>query len=285
MGAEYLQIYTKNDFGHLDKLPFEELHNKMCKRILNVGKYSSNLAARAELGRYPLIICIAAQAVKFLSQVASSPGKLSHQAYLEEKNNRGDWIMFCEAVLRHCNISITDLSNNTRKLSVAARNSLEDKYRDHFFHCLSSTTGKKGRDGNKLRTYNLVKRAYHCEPYLLSSLPPVSISAIAKIRIGSNDLEIDRGRKARPTPIPADQRYCRHCKDAVEDEVHFITICPLYKDLRAELLCKCKYNAQSGGQGRHMFVKLMTSSDVPTNMYIGRYIDKCLQRRKQVLYS
>jgi len=89
-GQSTYKYIQKNDFGHLDKLPFEELHNKMCKRILNVGKYSSNLAARAELGRYPLIICIAAQAVKFLSQVASSPGKLSHQAYLEEKNNRGD---------------------------------------------------------------------------------------------------------------------------------------------------------------------------------------------------
>ena len=37
-----------------DKLMYEKLHTRYCKFTLNVSKFSSNYACRAELGRYPL---------------------------------------------------------------------------------------------------------------------------------------------------------------------------------------------------------------------------------------
>lgn len=48
-------FFQKGDFGNFDRLPFEQLQNKICKCALGVGKYTSNAAARAELGRVPLL--------------------------------------------------------------------------------------------------------------------------------------------------------------------------------------------------------------------------------------
>ena len=50
-GAE---VWDKS--GLNDKSPIEQLHLKFCKSILGVRKNASNLATRAELGRYPLWI-------------------------------------------------------------------------------------------------------------------------------------------------------------------------------------------------------------------------------------
>ena len=39
---------------------------------------------------------------------------------------------------------------------------------------------------------------------------------IAQIRLSSHDLEIEKGRRYRPKPTPAEQRFCHFCKDKVE---------------------------------------------------------------------
>ena len=60
--------------------------------------------------------------------------------------------------------------------------------------------------------------------------------AITQIRISAHNLEIEHGRKAKPKSIPAGERFCRHCKVIVEDEIHFVVECPLYTQLRVQIL-------------------------------------------------
>ena len=48
--------FDRKDIQKIDKIPFEKLQNKECKYLLNVRKNVSNIAVRAELGRYPLYI-------------------------------------------------------------------------------------------------------------------------------------------------------------------------------------------------------------------------------------
>jgi hypothetical protein len=97
------------------------------------------------------------------------------------------------------------------------------------------------------------------DPYCRASAPahtklclpfPV-LKAYSQLRIGWAHLEIDQGRKRRPT-VPRAQRLCRLCcgEDAtlarrqtvrartgvaahVEDLKHFILECPVYDDMRA----------------------------------------------------
>ena len=56
-------------------------------------------------------------------------------------------------------------------------------------------------------------------------------SLITKIRISAHSLAIETGRYCKPK-ILANERFCKFCKDQVEDEIHFLLHCPLYKDIR-----------------------------------------------------
>ena len=60
---------------------------------------------------------------------------------------------------------------------------------------------------------------------------------------------------------PADQRFCRHCINKVEDEVYFIAECPLYKHSRTELLRACPEVEQLHQRGQTLFVFLFTSTN------------------------
>ena len=45
-------VMVRNSDFDFDKLLYEKLHKRFCKFTLNVSKYRSNYACRAELGRY-----------------------------------------------------------------------------------------------------------------------------------------------------------------------------------------------------------------------------------------
>ena len=71
-GNDYIN-YESKDIHHLDRIPFEEVQNKYCKLLLCVGRFTSNMAARAELRRHPLMLSVAALQIKFWSQILKIP--------------------------------------------------------------------------------------------------------------------------------------------------------------------------------------------------------------------
>ena len=50
-----------------------------------------------------------------------------------------------------------------------------------------------------------------------------------------NSLEIERGRYHEPASTPAHLRLCKDC-ESVEDELHFVCVCPKYDSLREHLV-------------------------------------------------
>ena len=59
---------------------------------------------------------------------------------------------------------------------------------------------------------------------------------LTKLRSGSLKLYLETGRYDN---IPRDNRICRCCKmNNIEDEYHFVLICPAYRTLRCNFLPK-----------------------------------------------
>ena len=56
--SEIWGVYTKPDFKSWDSSQSEKAHLQYCKRYLEVSSKASNVACRAELGKFPLIIAI-----------------------------------------------------------------------------------------------------------------------------------------------------------------------------------------------------------------------------------
>ena len=81
----------------------------------------------------------------------------------------------------------------------------------------------------------MFKEEYKTEPYVCEIIPKHHRSALAKFRSGVAPLRIETGRYERNV-VTANQRTCFNCHDNVEDEFHVVMHCPVYNDLRRELL-------------------------------------------------
>ena len=74
------------------------------------------------------------------------------------------------------------------------------------------------------------------EPYLNLDLPKNLYSSIARFRLSSHNLQIELGRHKRPYVEP-NNRTCQRCNlNSVEDEVHFLMVCPKWEPHRLKLM-------------------------------------------------
>lgn len=71
---------------------------------------------------------------------------------------------------------------------------------------------------------------FELQEYLTKTIPTVYVQFISKYRLSSHQLEIERGRFYN---IHRNERVCKLCSlSQIEDEFHFILICPFYKEIR-----------------------------------------------------
>ena len=245
---------------------------------------------RAELGRYPLLVSIAALTVRYWVSILNSPNKLVYEAYLEEvkldDGGQTNWVSLLRAILTRCNCTTEwDIQRVQQPVLLYKKvtSALSNQYEQVFFSKLQSKTGNRNTSGNKLRTYSKIKMAYKMEQYLKQGFPVHITRAIAKIRVSAHDLEIERGRKCRPEPIPAEQRLCKHCLTEVEDEVHFVIDCPLYAPQRQQLLRNISGLANLRGEA--LFKSLFMSDDSDVLRQTGIFICRAQNKRKCWLYT
>ena len=90
---------------------------------------------------------------------------------------------------------------------------------------------------NKLRTYKRFKNTYEVEAYVKTVMPRCHRSALAKFRCGVAPIRVENGRYER---LPLDERLCPFCNAEIEDELHVLTVCPMYTDFRDELYTKAR---------------------------------------------
>ena len=89
---------------------------------------------------------------------------------------------------------------------------------------------------DKLRYYNLYKGDKNCADYLKMNITKYQRSLFAQFRSGILPLEIEVGRYRN---IDLSERICKLCDlNMVEDEIHFLCVCPLYTEERGHLFSK-----------------------------------------------
>ena len=54
MWGQQFYKHFQNNLKNIESIEFEKLQSRICEQLLGVGKFTSNLAARAELGRIPV---------------------------------------------------------------------------------------------------------------------------------------------------------------------------------------------------------------------------------------
>ena len=92
---------------------------------------------------------------------------------------------------------------------------------------------KSPQNKNKIPVRTL-KTKFEMEQYLNTVKHQAYRKAITKLRLGTHDLRIQKGKyENNGGPIPVEQRICKQCSlNQVENEHHFIGNCTKYTDTR-----------------------------------------------------
>ena len=273
----------------------EKLHTKFCKILLNVNQKSSNMAVRAELGRYPIMITVLANILCYRVRLESAECTgLLKESFLDDKMmaDKGiqAWYSCSDEILKMTKLDIATIQNLTtktiRKKSIKTMKIVYDTY---FTTNIFNDTRKDPNEKNKLRTFRQYKNTINYEPYLNINLPKTYITNYTKIRISAHKLNIETARYIKAplnerTQLKLKARQCTKCNlDADEDEAHFMLKCPKYNALRQEYLSKvfafCKNTEILNEQ--QLFIWLMSNEDHYILTLTIKYINECLNLRNQ----
>ena len=116
----------------------------------------------------------------------------------------------------------------------ALKSKLQKLFARHWETSIMSDGKSKSPHGRKLRTYRKFKYLFGREPYLALNMNPSWRVSLTRFRVSAHRLMIEQGRHSG---IELGKRLCTKCSlGIVEDEWHFLFICPYYTQLRNKLM-------------------------------------------------
>ena len=106
---------------------------------------------------------------------------------------------------------------------------------------------------------------------------------MSRFRTSSHNLEIEKGRHAHPK-TPLDKRLCKTCK-VLEDEMHFLLHCSLYKTSREILIGKVadQYPLFNELSHEDKFTFLLSYNDPQILTWTAKFIHDSLQTRNCII--
>ena len=278
--SEIWGLFIKSDLKYWDTSPIEKGHLQFCKRYLQVNNKASNIACRAELGRYPLIFDINKRILKYISYLQSKErSSLVIQSLVMSidlhSNDITSFYASLIKMLNYYNIPFNfnhDNLNDTKILHFVDH--MQKKYITHWKHSLCNS--------QKLEFYSVFKDSYTPSIYLDVTRKNPNRKTLVKLRISNHKLNIETGRYNK---ISRCDRICPVCSLDIEDEIHFLFDCAKYSSIRDDFFNKI---ANRIPNYKHipistLIIQLMNSTDYYLNKQLVQYVTSCLEMRDNLL--
>ena len=264
---------------------------KFLKWLLGVNKYCSNNVCRAETGRFPMKIKAQYRKFKFWLTLTKYPKhKLSQVVYNDVKSrmNKELWSQKIKRVLDQIGLGYlwTKAHENGMGILNIIKQRLKDIELQRWLSDVNSDIRKDANQKNKLRTFRKFKtiETYKCEDYLRQVTNVQHRITLTKLHLSNHNLAIETGRYVRPYKKP-EERICPICKKDVEDERHFLTMCPSYQEKRSTLFeyLNKKYRISVDRMAPDdVFLLLINppSKNKPVQKLIAKYVFDCYEKRR-----
>lgn len=230
--VQSILLYSSEIWGlnRLDSI--EKVHLQACKHFLGVPSCTPNKMIYCDLGRYPLYINSAIRTLKYwLRIVQLPPNRLPNQAYhmLLALDNRGKytWTSCIRQMLSSCGFYYVWLQQNVGNVKMFLTE-FKVRLQDIFKQELFSTI----RDRTRYEFFRSFKTDFSRESYLVDIDVYCFRIALSLLRMGVLPINNNLFRFSDN----AQSRNCLLCKDNLENEYHFLYVCPLYTDLRNRFL-------------------------------------------------
>ena len=259
----------------------ENLLIKFCRKQLGVGSKSCAPALLGECGKHGLYINCYVKMVKYwLKLVNIEDVSLLKSCYdmlfQLSKAGRCNWASGIRAILYKYGFGHVWEAKDVEDINRFLR-----EFKERLYDCDMQEWSEKLSNMPKLRTYCIFKTDFITEPYLLLSIPYRLRSALAKYRISSHDLEIEKGRHRN---IPHYDRICKLCRTLnmyfIEDEYHVLMQCSFYNDLRCIYL-----KLDSLPVNLHTFKTMMKSDDPKNLTMLASFVANMFKLRRSLWSS
>ena len=257
----------------------EMLHTNFCRYILQVRKSTNLTGLYGELGRTPMLIgrklCIIRYWIKILKADDDFvPKKIYSMLKDDADNNRNyhglNWASQIKSIL--CDIGLNYFWIQQAEIEIhfnVIKTKILDIYRQTLYTEINNS--------NRLSAYARLKHDFMCKKYLDFISDKKYRVALSKFTLSSHDLEIERGRHLNTN---RSDRLCRFCNGTyIENEYHFLLVCPLYRDLRIKYFKPyyCRWPTLN------KFDDLMCNTSKKVILNVAKYIYFAFQLRKENL--
>ena len=222
--------YGSEIWGFHHAKDVETIHNKFCRFALKVRKNTPVSFVIGELGHLPMHIVRKQRILKYWLKIVINKPIFVYDVYklLHNDANSGktNWASNVRDLL-------FDLGFNNMWFDqdniVDSFDILNTRLLDQFYQTRWSSV----ENTEKLHLYKTIKTDFCLEQYLIKGL---NMTMLSQLRSGTLKLNIETGRY---TNIPHAQRICTCCQmNVIENEYHFLLICPVYRHLRLKYLPK-----------------------------------------------
>ena len=221
-------------WGMHEATDIELIHTKFLRRILGVKKSTNLTALYGELGRFPLLIIRKLNMIKYwikiLKENESSLLKKVYMMLWEDTDinlnyNGKNWASQIKTILQQHGFEyIWQQQFDIDIPFPIIKQRIYDTYLQKWYSDINNSA--------RLKAYSVFKHTFEPEKYL-NVIPENKYKiAISRFRMSSHSLNIETGRY---DGTPRKNRICKSCTmNKVEDEYHFLLVCPHYRELRSK---------------------------------------------------
>ena len=228
--------YASEVWGMNEGKDIEIIHTKFLRKILCVNKSTNLVGLYGELGRVPLNVLRKVNMIRYWAKILQSKEDslerdvytmLKHDANNNIQYNSKNWAYCIKTILESLGLGNLWLQQENANLYLPfVRQRIFDQYYQTWYSNINNS--------QRLSSYSRYKHCFEIEKYLDSITEQKYKIALSRFRLSSHKLEIERGRYFN---IPREERKCTLCQiNSVENEYHFLLVCPLYRELRKKYL-------------------------------------------------
>lgn len=175
-----------------------------------------------------------------------------------------------------------NIQENNENPVASLSNAMFNDYKNRWYDEVNSERGVSTTGRNKLRTYKMFKNTYSVEAYVKTVMPKCYRSALAKFRCGVAPIRVETGRYER---LPLGERLCPLCNDDIETELHIITSCHIYNDLRDQLYKRAREHSQNFDSFSNIQKMCFILSSDQCVRVTAKTCWEILKRRRNLLYN
>ena len=228
--------YGSSIWGRKEYSCIGAIHNRACRFILGVGKYTPNAAVMGDTGLFPPFIeqwcCITRTWCK---NVNMDDNRLNKKIFLwahrYARAGRQNGLWHVRVMYKKCKlVTLLDVTLSQDKKGSTAF--IRDVLCQQFVTKWEGDIAGGNRKSSKLRTYCKLKHVFEPEMYLNCIMGRKIRSSYAKFRCGVAPIRIETGRYEK---LDLCERLCIFCEGCIEDEFHVLTECSLYIDIHSKL--------------------------------------------------